>query len=154
MKISKKVLPRILVTAVIGVFVSGQVQSADEPTPEERAYKFRTSLFQTFSWKYGNLIGAKQRGDETAFIKHAGDLVHLTTLLEEGFQIENSLPEGTAAKPEIWEDFDKFKDRAANLNKMVTSLTEAGAMADFDPRDFGSKACGSCHRKFRIKDEE
>ena len=50
--------------------------------------------------------------------------------------------------------FDKFKDRAANLNKMVTSLTEAGAMADFDPRDFGSKACGSCHRDFRIKDEE
>jgi cytochrome c556 len=154
MKISKNVLPRILVTAVIGVLVSGNVQSADQPTPEERAYKFRTSLFQTFSWKFGNLVGAKKGGDEVAFAKHAGDLTHLSTLLEEGFQIENSLPEGTAAKPEIWEDYDKFKDRAANLNKMATALTEAGAMAGFDPRDFGSKACGSCHRDFRIKDDE
>lgn len=154
MKISKKVLPRMLVTAVIGVFVSGNVQSGDQPTPEERAYKFRTSLFQTFSWKFGNLIAAKQSSDEAAFAKHAGDLVHLSTLLEEGFQIENSLPEGTAAKPEIWEDYDKFKDRVANLNKMVIALTEAGAMAGFDPRDFGSKACGSCHRDFRIKEDE
>ena len=154
MKISRTVLPRIIVAVALGVFASGQVQSADQPTPEEKAAKFRTSLFQTFSWKFGNLVGAKKQGDEAAFTKHANDLVNLSTLLEEGFQIKNNLPEGTAAKPEIWEDYDTFKERAANLTKLATSLTKTGAMADFDPRDFGSKACGGCHRDFRIKDEE
>lgn len=154
MKISKKVLSSIIATAIVGIFASGQVQSADQPTPEERAYKFRTSLFQTFSWKFGNLVGAMKQSDEAAFAKHAGDLVSLSGLLEEGFQIENSLPEGTAAKPEIWQDYDTFKEKAANLTALATSLTEAGAMAEFDPRDFGSKACGSCHRDFRIKDED
>jgi len=33
----------------------------------------------------------------------------------------------------------------------LTSLTKDIEMADFDPRDFGSKACGGCHRDFRVK---
>jgi cytochrome c556 len=149
-----KHLSAIVIFFALCALVTGQAFSEDEPTPEERAYKFRTSLFQTFGWKYGQLIAAKQRSDEEGFIKHAGDLVYLSTLLEEGFQIENSLPEGTRAKPEIWQDFAKFEDKAKNLNTQAKTLTEAGAMADFDPRDFGSKACGTCHRDFRIKEKE
>jgi len=148
-----RVYVRLVSFCILAIFVSSQAYSADQPTPEERAFKFRTSLFQTFAWKYGQLIGAKAQSDEAAFKKHAGDLVSLSTLLQEGFQIENSLPEGTAAKPEIWQDYDTFKEKADNLTTVATALTEDGAMADFDARGFGSKACGTCHRDFRIKDE-
>lgn len=149
-----KHVSNLLVIFAILTFASGQALAKDEPTPEERAYKFRTSLFQTFGWKYGQLIAAKQREDEAGFIKHADDLVYLSTLLEEGFQIENSLPEGTRAKPEIWQDYEKFQEKAKNLRSVAKTLTQTGAMANFNPRDFGSKACGTCHRDFRIKKEE
>jgi len=128
------------------------VMAQKQPTPEERAYKFRTSLFQTFSWKLGQMAGAKGKNNPDAFTKHAADLAQLSTLIEEGFQIANSLPEGTKAKPEIWEDYKKFQAKAMALTEAATGFTEAGAMANFDAREFGSKTCGGCHRDFKIKD--
>ncbi len=141
----------ILFAAAI-CLVAGPAIAQKQPTPEERAYKFRTSLFQTFAWKLGQMAGAKGRGDQAAFSKHASDLAQLSTLIEEGFQIENSLPEGTKAKPEIWQDYEEFQSKAKALNDAATGFTEAGAMADFDPREFGSKTCGGCHRSFKLKD--
>ncbi len=133
------------------LLASSQAFSQDGPTPEERAYKFRTSLFQTFGWKMGQLAGAKAREDGAAFIQNAKDLEYLASMIEEGFQIEGSLPEGTSAKAKIWEDFDTFSEKANTLRTAAAALTEAGAMADFSPRDFGSKNCGGCHREFRVK---
>ncbi|NNC98879.1 MAG: cytochrome c [Gammaproteobacteria bacterium] len=132
--------------------VTGAALAQDrEPTPEERAYKFRTSLFQTFAWKYGRLATAKAQGDGDAFQKHAADLGYLATMLEEGFAINSSLPEGTAAKPEIWEDFDTFKEKAGVLRAAAADLQQEGAMSSFDAKEFGSQKCGGCHRKFRVK---
>ncbi|MEH6518040.1 MAG: cytochrome c [Halioglobus sp.] len=138
---------------IVSLLTLGHAHADDEqPTPEERAYQFRTGMFQTFAWKMGRLVGAKMANDSAAFNKHATDLQNLTSMLEEGFQIENSLPDGTAAKPEIWEDFDKFEERATTLRTAVAGLTEEGAMESFDPKDFGSKNCGGCHRDFKVKE--
>lgn len=126
--------------------------NAQQPSPEERAYKFRTSLFQTFAWKLGQMAKAKGQEDETAFIKHATDLSYLSGLIDEGFSIENSLPEGSKAKPEIWQDYAKFQEKANNMTELTNAFTKTGAMADFNPREFGSKTCGGCHRDFKIKD--
>jgi len=145
----------LIISAIVIVtflLTSNVALAKQQPSPEERAYKFRTSLFQTFAWKLGQMAGAKGRDDSAAFTKHAADLVYLSGLIEEGFAIEGSLPEGTNAKSEIWEDYAKFQDRAANLTTLAGDYTNADAMADFNPRDFGSKACGSCHRDFKIKD--
>jgi cytochrome c556 len=147
-----KTLLRSILIITVFAFVSSPAQAQKQPTPEERAYKFRTSLFQTFAWKLGQMAGAKGSNDEAAFTKHASDLAQLSSLLEEGFQIENSLPEGTKAKPEIWQDYEKFQSKAQDLVDAATGFTEPGAMADFDPRKFGSKSCGGCHRDFKIKD--
>ena len=144
------------VASLAAVFLFSVVASFAQdrtPTPEERAHKFRTSLFQTFGFKFGRLMAAKAQDDEAAFRKHATDLQYLTTMLEEGFAIENSLPEGTEAKPNIWEDFDGFSAKADTLRDAVAGLLEDGAMASFDPRDFGSTNCGGCHREYRIKKE-
>jgi len=142
----------LTVMAVILALFSSGLSQAKQPTPEERAYKFRTSLFQTFAWKLGQLAQAKGRGDQSAFTQHAKDLVYLSTMTDEGFSIENSIPEGSKAKPEIWQDGDGFNDKAANLKAISEGLLESQAMADFDPRKFGSKACGSCHREYKVKD--
>jgi len=142
---------RLFVVCIFTLLTIGFAQAADkkQPTPGEKAFKFRTSLLQTFSWKFGQMVGAMKQEDETAFSKHQSDLVYLSSMLEEGFKIKDNIPEGSDAKPEIWEDYDGFKEKAAAL----TSLTKELKMADFNPRDFGSKACGGCHRDFRVKRE-
>lgn len=152
MKLFNSFVGTVTALAIIALFATGQAFSQeDQPTPEERALEFRTSLFQTFGWKFGQLIGAKAQDDEAAFVKHAQDLEYLASMLEEGFQIKDSLPEGTTAKANIWEDFDTFTEKAETLRAGASALAEPGAMADFNPKEFGSKTCGNCHREFRIK---
>ena len=155
MPLINKTLITIFCAALLaGTAMTPSLAQEKPPTPEERAYKFRTSLFQTFSFKFGQLIGSKAQGDAPGFKKHATDLQYLTTMLEEGFQIKNSLPEGTEAKPNIWDDFSEFEKKAGILRSAVAELVAEDAMASFDPRDFGSKNCGGCHREFRIKKDE
>ena len=123
-----------------------RIRPDKKPTPEERAYQFRTGMFQTFAWKMGRLVGAKMANDSAAFSKHATDLQNLTSMLEEGFQIENSLPDGTSAKPEIWEDFDKFEEKATTLRSAVAGLTEEGAMESFAPFQ---RKCSPAYRRWQ-----
>ena len=149
MKASKTVwLPLILSL----LFSTVALSDDKKPTPEERAYEFRHSLFETFAWKMGQLVGSKMKSDSVAFKKHATDLEYLASMLEEGFQIKNNIPEGSIAKPEIWDDFSKFEDKANVLRAAAGGLTKEGAMDSFNPRDFGSKNCGGCHRDFKVKD--
>jgi len=149
MKLSMK---PFLVASALTIFTSVTLAQGAQPTPEERAYKFRTSLFETLAWKLGQMAGAQGQDDKEAFVQHAKDLAYLSTMIEEGFKIKDNLPDGTKAKPAIWEDYPKFQEKVANMAEIVNSFTSADAMADFDPREFGSKACGSCHRDFKIKD--
>ncbi len=146
----KRSIRAFAVTFTIALLVD--IAHAQQPTPEERAYKFRTSLFQTFAWKLGQMAQAKGQDDEATFIKHAKDLVYLSGLIEEGFTIADSLPEGSKAKPEIWQDYAKFQKKVTNMAEVTNDFTKANAMAGFKPREFGSKACGSCHRDFKFKD--
>jgi len=143
---------QLFISSVILMFISSVYAQDNQPSPEQRAYKFRTSLFQTFAWKLGQMAEAKAKDDEALFVQQAKDLAYLSTMIEEGFKIEGSLPEGTNAKPAIWEDFEEFQGKASNMTELTEGFTKAGAMADFDPRAFGSKACGACHRDFKVKD--
>ena len=145
---------RVFAAFSISLLLVGQVHSKEQPTPEERAYEFRHGLFETFSWKLGQLYSAQAKEDAAAFNKHAKDLAYLSGMLEEGFQLKNSLPEGSRAKAEIWENYDVFQEKAADLGKAAAALTEEGAMKSFDVRDFGSKSCGGCHRDFREKESK
>lgn len=150
MKVSKN----IWLPLALSLFVSTQAFADDKkPTPEERAYEFRHSIFETFAWKMGQLVGAKMKSDAAGFNKHATDLQYLASMLEEGFQIKNNIPEGSKAKPEIWSDFSKFEEKANALRTAAAGLTKDGAMESFNPRDFGSKNCGGCHRDFKVKDD-
>ena len=152
--LSRKSIAAFSIAVFVAVFGAQALAQDKTPTPEERAYKFRTSLFQTFGFKFGRLMAAQAQGDEAAFKKHAADMGYLATMLEEGFEIENSLPEGTEALPAIWEDYDGFTAKAQVLRDAAASLGEDGAMASFNPREFGSKNCGGCHREYRIKKDQ
>ncbi|MCH2190550.1 MAG: cytochrome c [Gammaproteobacteria bacterium] len=141
----------IVVVVVLGLVASPADAQNIKETPEQKAFKFRTSLFQTFSWKLGQLHSAQSASDETGFINHANDLLVLAKMTGEGFEIANSMPEGTRAKSEIWEDPEGFSSKTQTFVDAVSSLTEEGAMESFKVRDFASKNCGGCHREYRTK---
>jgi cytochrome c556 len=67
----------------------------------------------------------------------------------------DQFPGKTHAKPEIWQDFDGFKQHAATLGTEAGKLADAaksGDMAAFSAQfdTMGEKACGGCHKQFRL----
>ena len=95
------------------------------------------------------------KGDKTAFHKNATDLAFLTTMIPEGFELKNSIVDDSTAKKEIWEDWDKFLEKAKNIQQATHELSAPEYdMASFDPRKFGGQNCGGCHRDFRKRDDD
>ena len=144
---------------IISIFLAltmslGGVFAADEePTAEEKAYKFRDGLFHVIYWQFERMIEAKFAGDKAEFHKNAAEISYLSKMIPEGF-IPNSIVNGSKAKKEIWEDWDKFTAKAADFTSNVDALANPSYdIASFDPKKFGGENCGGCHRKFKEKDE-
>jgi len=134
------------------VLASSMVMAQPQQSPEEAAVEYRQGVFETLKWKMGQLVGAKMKGDQATFQKHATDMQYLSGLIPEGF-IPNSLVEGSKARPAVWEDMADFKERAQRLTTMAGELAADGYdMAEFDPRNFGRTACGGCHKDYKERD--
>ena len=150
-----KCISMISLTLVLSALLLPNMLSAqmDDRTPEEKAYEFRDSLFNTIGWKMGKLVGAKMQGDKAAFQKEAADMAYLSGLIVEGFELKDSIPEGSLAKPEIWSDWDTFVEKANDLQTSAQDLADSGDMGAFDPMKFGRGNCGVCHKDFKERDE-
>jgi cytochrome c556 len=64
----------------------------------------------------------------------------------------------TAAKMEIWAEWDKFTQGAANAEAEVAALVAAAAGGDKDAiaaafGNVGKNGCGGCHTPYRLKQE-
>ena len=85
--------------------------------------------------------------------------VNAETLAVMATHIPSLFPPGTAtdksnAKPEIWDKWADFQAAAQNLESMAAKLRDAsrakdGAAVEAMVKDFGQKACGTCHTPFR-----
>ena len=125
----------------------------DTRTPEEKAYQFRDGLFHVIEYKFGKMIEAKFAGDKAGFHKMAGEIAWLSRLVPEGF-IPNSIVAGTQAKPDIWEDWDKFTGKAKEFTANMEGLADpAYDISAFNPKKFGGDNCGSCHRSFKSREK-
>lgn len=85
--------------------------------------------------------------------------VNAETLAVMATHIPALFPPGSAtdksnAKPEIWEKWADFQAAAQNLEAMAVKLRDAsrakdGAAVEATVKEFGAKACGTCHTPFR-----
>ena len=94
----------------------------------------------------------------------AGDLAGVATdaeaLSQSAKKITPLFPPGsmegkTAAKKESWEKWSEFEAAAKNLEMEAgklrdTAKTNNKAATEAMVKDFGRKACGSCHTPFRV----
>lgn len=85
---------------------------------------------------------------------HAAAMAALGVMIPDVFP-EGSLGGESRAKPEIWQQWDKFTAAADNL-AVAAGRLEAAARAG-DPAAIGAEAgavgdaCGGCHKVFRVK---
>lgn len=88
---------------------------------------------------------------------HAQALQMTSTVIEDAFKKE--VTEGkTDAKPDIWQDWDKFVAAAKAMGDESDKLAEVARTGDMDALDAQvkalGKACGDCHKPFRKPKEE
>jgi cytochrome c556 len=68
---------------------------------------------------------------------------------------KDSLSPQSKAKPEIWQKWDEFANTAKNTEALAVALRDKSRAKDKDAveaavKEFGAKACGSCHTPFRM----
>jgi cytochrome c556 len=83
------------------------------------------------------------------------DSAKIVGLFVPGTSIDDNVAK-TAAKKEIWDNFDEFKAAAAKLGDLAGALQEAAATGDNQKiadafGTMGKEGCGGCHSKFRQK---
>jgi cytochrome c556 len=93
--------------------------------------------------------------------KHAAELKtsagEIVALFPAGTSIDDNVAK-TAAKKEIWDDFDTFKASADKLGELAGALEAAAGTGDKQQiadafAAMGKNGCGGCHSKFRQKQE-
>ncbi|MET1025634.1 MAG: cytochrome c [Dongiaceae bacterium] len=95
-------------------------------------------------------------GDKAQIAANAQTIIDVSAKIPTWFPKEAGA--GEAAKPEIWEQWDKFQADAKNLNTQATQLQVAAnggsdmsaIQAQFQ---MTGKACGTCHETFKKKDD-
>jgi cytochrome c556 len=88
---------------------------------------------------------------------HASDISRMSAVIAEAFEKE-IIAGRTDAKPEVWQDWDKFVAAAETLQEegaKLADIASAGDMAAIGAqvKNLG-KACGDCHKPFRKPKEE
>jgi cytochrome c556 len=68
---------------------------------------------------------------------------------------EGSLTEKSKAKPEVWQKWPEFQSAAKAMETEAERLRDASMAKNADltqsiVKDFGRKACGTCHTPFRV----
>jgi cytochrome c556 len=102
---------------------------------------------------------AKGEGDQAAAQKAIDDLLALNGKIADLFPAGTSMadfPGKTGAKPEIWQQFDKFKAIPAVLKSEEEKLAEAIKSGDkaaigAQVANTGKNGCGACHTPYREK---
>jgi cytochrome c556 len=120
----------------------------------------------------GDVVADRQRlmklnggswGDAQAKFK-AGNIegiaVNAETMALTGMHIPSLFPPGSLtdkskAKPDVWEKWSDFEGAAKNMvawseKLRDTARTKDAAATEVVMKEFGGKACGSCHTPFRV----
>jgi cytochrome c556 len=93
----------------------------------------------------------------TNIVAHAQAIQMTSTVVEDAFKKE--ITEGkTDAKPEIWQDWDKFVAAAKAMGEesgKLADVAQAGDMAAIEAqvKELGT-SCGGCHKPFKKPKEE
>lgn len=149
-------MKRLVVTlAVAAVLAAGAFAAAAADDPAKVA-QYRQTLMKTQNAHFEAIV-AILRG-EVSFASHLKDHADAAQAISE--MVIDVFPEGSAvgdsrAKPEIWQNWDKFLEVYDTYKAETAKLAEVAAGGDLAAvgaqLDNVGKACGGCHKLFREK---
>lgn len=130
-----------------------------DDSPEGQAYAYRQAVMDLVAAKMAT-VGGMARGDipddQAAFTKAAADLVTLTGMIVEGFEVEG-VPAGSRSLPDIWANMADFQDKAQATVDAITAVANAAQSGDFaGAKELAGNVggtCGACHRPYRASAE-
>ena len=132
----------------------------EDDSPEFAAMEYRQGLMHVQAWKLGVLRGMAEGAidaDADVFAEYAGDLAAAAGMLTEGFDglaaSDSETMAGSGAMPGIWDNWDDFVQKAADLEAAAEEVAAAASTPGFS---VGAESaaplgptCGGCHRVYR-----
>jgi cytochrome c556 len=150
------------IAAAIAIAVVGPAAHADEkgrqPTKAERTIEYRQSALYLLGWNIGP-IAAMVKGeipfDQQALELRASRLAQIAPMIAEGFPPDSQSGAPTKARPEIWQNMDDFRAKAAELERVTARFAETARTGDRKQIGAGlgevGGACKACHDKYRAE---
>jgi cytochrome c556 len=147
--------PMFAVAALAGLLTA--LPAAAQFTRPEDAIKYRRSVFTIMNTHIGR-IGAMVNGrvpfDAKAAETHAEIATMMSKLPYVAF-VEGTDKGETRAKPEIWNEMDKFRAKASAMQDEMAKLDTTAKAGNLDAlkAQFGKvvQACDACHDNYRRK---
>ena len=141
------VVGSLAVLVAVGCASMQQMSGAEAVAERQKVMKANGAAWKNVQDKVkaGNIAGAAEDADTMA-----QNAKRIPALFPPG-----SLEGKTAAKPEIWQKWPEFEASAKNFEMEAVKLrdtakTNNAAATQALVKDFGRKACGTCHQPFRV----
>lgn len=124
-------------------------------SPEADAVRYRQGVMRAIEWKVIELramADGETALDEAQFKESTRELAALATMIPEGFTPGTDIP-GSAAKPEIWTEWDKFTAEAKKFADLTQKFADTAQQSGFEAAkgmaaQVGSE-CRNCHSPYR-----
>lgn len=144
---------RILLTCALPMFAT--VGYADNKI--EQAVEYRQGVMNIVGWNFkhmGAMVKGKTAFDQAAFAAYANELQAASRLnLLSGFPEDSDESDETAAKAEVWMDWEDFQQKYKDLQQQAAALAKvaAGGNEEAVKQQFGktAKTCKACHKAYK-----
>ena len=150
-----KKMVSISILALFAMPLLSTVGHADENV--EQAVEYRQAVMNIIGWNFkhmGAMVKGKTAFDQAAFAAHANELQAAAGFnLLSGFPEDSDDSDETAAKAEIWMDWEDFQQKFKDLQQQAGALAKVAATGDVEAakNQFGEtgKTCKGCHKAYK-----
>jgi cytochrome c556 len=144
----------ILLSSLIILVVTGCATMSGMKPGSGDIVADRQRLMRLNGASWADIQAKAKAGNIEAIMVNAETLAlnseHIPSMFPEG-----SLTDKSKAKPEVWQKFPEFQADAKNMGDLAAKLRDAAKAKDAATveamvKEFGAKACGTCHTPFRV----
>lgn len=141
------VLGSLVALVATGCATKMKMGSGDIVADRQRLMKLNGASWADAQAKFkaGNIEGIAVNAETMAL-----NAEHIPMLFPEG-----SLTDKSKAKPEVWQKWDDFVKASKNMQDWASRLrdtarTKNAQATEAMMKEYGAKACGTCHTPFRV----
>lgn len=145
------------IAALAALCATSGLAAAQQQTKPEDVIKFRQGAYRVIGWymgPLGQMVKGQRPFDQAVFTRNSGVIEQMSHVVPEAF-LPGSDKGETRAKPEIWQQQDKFKSAMDRFQSEAAKMSEVSKQGNPDQikNQFGAlaKACSNCHDQFRAK---